>query len=176
MEDPGHFQALANRGALLPLNQFFATDPAFHIEDYYKPIVDAHSLDGKVYVLPRDIAPAGMLYYNKEMFKAAGIPYPDGSWTWDFKERPELKEKDFLWVLHQLTKKGADGKVSTYGVTPNWEGNFPFNFEYSFGNYWCDNPQHPTKVLCGSEDWIKVADFVTDLEKNKQWAAGPNAS
>ena len=76
MEDPGHFQALANRGALLPLNQFYENDKTFNIGDYYKPIVDAHSLDGKLYVLPRDIAPAGILYYNKEMFKGSRHPIP----------------------------------------------------------------------------------------------------
>ena len=171
MEDPGHFQALAKRGALLPLNQFFNDDPAFSIKDYYKPIVDAHSLNGTVYVLPRDIAPAGILYYNKKLFDEAGIPYPDGSWTWDFTERPELKEKDFLWVLDHLPKKNANGQ-QIYGVTPNWEGNLLFNFEYSFGNYWVDNPQDPTKVIADSPDWIKVADFVRDLEKNKEWAPG----
>ena len=171
MEDPGHFQALANRGALLPLNQFYENDKTFNIGDYYKPIVDAHSLDGKLYVLPRDIAPAGILYYNKEMFKEAGIPFPDGNWTWDFTERPELREKDFLWVLHQLTKKDAEGK-HIYAVTPSWEGNILNNFEYSYGNYWCDDPQHPTRVFSGSADWIKVGDFVRDMEKVKECAPG----
>lgn len=171
MEDPGHFQALARRGALLPLNQFFASDPSFHIDDYYKPIVDAHSLDGTVYVLPRDIAPSGLLYYNKSLFKEAGIPFPDGSWTWDFKERPELREKDFLWVLDHLPKKNGKGQ-QVYGVTPNWEGNLLFNFEYSFGNYWVNDPQNPTKVTADTDGWIKVADFVRDIEKNKEWAPG----
>ena len=171
MEDPGHFQALAKRGALLPLNQFFGTDPSFDINDYYKPIVDAHSLDGTVYVLPRDIAPSGLLYYNKAAFRAAGIPDPDGSWTWDFKERPELRDKDFLWVMDQMPKKNPKGQQA-FAVTPNWEGNLLYNFEYSYGNYWVDNPQNPTKVTTDTDGWVQVADFVRMVEKDKQWAPG----
>jgi multiple sugar transport system substrate-binding protein len=37
--------------------------------------------DGKQYGIPRDLN-VGVLYYNKKMFDAAGIPYPDDTWDW----------------------------------------------------------------------------------------------
>ena len=38
--------------------------------------------DGGQYGLPRDLNVTA-LYYNKAMFDAAGLPYPDETWTWD---------------------------------------------------------------------------------------------
>lgn len=171
MMDPGHFQALATRGAILPLNQFFAKTPGFDINDYYKPIVDAHSLDGKLYVLPRDIAPEGLIYYNKKEFDAAHIPYPDGSWTWDFKERPWLKEKDFLWVMHQLTKKDASGKVTQYGFVPAGPWVIADTFMWSSGARPENNDSHPTKILYDTPQMIKCYDLYHDLGYVKKWMA-----
>jgi ABC-type sugar transport system permease subunit/ABC-type glycerol-3-phosphate transport system substrate-binding protein len=172
MMDMGHFQALANRKALLPLNDFFAKSPGFDIKSYYKPIVDAHSLDGKCYVLPRDIAPMGLVYYNKRLFKEAGIPEPDGSWTWDFKERPELKEKDFLWVMHKLTKMGENGKPSQYAFVSGWPALTVDTFMYGYSADPVDNYQHPTKVLYNSPEMQKVYDFYIDLALKKKWIPG----
>ncbi len=170
MMDMGHFQALANRKALLPLNSFFASTPGFKIADYYKPIVDASSLDGQLYILPRDIAPEGLIYYNKRMFREKGIPFPDGSWTWDFKERPELKEKDFLWVMHKLTEPDPKGgKPKTYGFISGWPGLCVDTFMYSYGLSPVDNLQHPTKLLYDSPDMRKVYDLYIDLALKKKW-------
>lgn len=169
MMDPGHFQALAKRGALLPLNQFFDKDPSFHLDAYYKPIVDSMSYQGKLYVLPRDIAPEGIIYYNKEMFREAGIPYPDGTWTWDFKERPELKEKDFLWVMHKLTKFGPDGRVKTFGYLPAWSGIFADMCMYTTGLTFANSDEHPTKLNYDTPGMHKVYNFANDLIRNKHW-------
>jgi multiple sugar transport system permease protein len=169
MMDMGHFQALAKRKALLPLNPFFEATPGFDIKEFYKPIVDAHSLNGECYVLPRDIAPMGLVYYNKRMFRDAGIPYPDGSWTWDFKERPELREKDFLWVMHQLTKPGKDGKPSQYGFISGWPGLTVDSFMYSYGLKPVNDFQHPTKILMDSPEMQKIYDFYIDLAIKKKW-------
>ncbi|WP_025225730.1 extracellular solute-binding protein [Fimbriimonas ginsengisoli] len=170
MMDPGHFTALANRGALLNLNDFMKRTPGFDIGKYYKPIVDAHSLNGNLYVLPRDIAPSGLVYYNKEAFKEAGIPLPDGTWTWDFKERPELKEKDFLWVMHKLTKVGSDGKPTRYGYVSGWPGLFADTLMYSYGLQPANDNQHPTKVLYGSPEMKKVYTLLQDLTLEKKWS------
>ncbi len=170
MMDPGHFQALAKRKAFLPLNQFFEKDPAFDIKAYYKPIVDSMSWKGQLYVLPRDIAPIGIIYYNKKEFEEAGIPYPDGSWTWDWKERPELKEKDFLWVMHKLTKFGPDGRVEQFGYLPAWSGVIADMCMYSSGVKPCDDYEQPTKLNYDSPEMHRVYNFVHDLMANKHWA------
>jgi len=169
MMDPGHFQALARRKALLPLNEFVSKTPGFDLSTYYKPIVDAHSLKGQLYVLPRDIAPSGLIYYNKRLFKEAGIPYPDGSWTWDYKVRPELKEKDFLWVMQQLTKKGADGKTARFGYVSDWPGLMFDTFMYSSGLKPADNYEEPTKVLYDSPEMVKAYNLGRELMFDKRW-------
>lgn len=61
--------------------------------------------DGKVFGLPRDLNTTA-LYYNKAMFDAAGLPYPDGTWTWD-----KLVE-----VGKKLTLKDSSGKVKQWGL------------------------------------------------------------
>jgi ABC-type sugar transport system permease subunit/ABC-type glycerol-3-phosphate transport system substrate-binding protein len=169
MMDMGHFQALAVRKALLPLNDFFAKTPGFDIKEYYEPIVKAHTLDGNLYVLPRDIASEGLIYFNKRAFDEAGILYPDGSWTWDFKERPELKEKDFLWVMHKLTKFGPDGKPTRYGFTSGWPGEFMDTLAYSYGLTPWDNVQHPTKLMYDTPEMAKVYNFYLDLANKQKW-------
>jgi multiple sugar transport system substrate-binding protein len=44
-------------------------------------VKDFTGADGHLYGLPRDMSTVG-LYYNKTMFDAAGIPYPDATWDW----------------------------------------------------------------------------------------------
>lgn len=172
MMDMPHFQALALRKALLPLNELMAKTPGFDIKAYYKPIVDAHSLKGELFVLPRDIAPMGIIYYNKRLFKEAGLPYPDGTWTWDFKERPELKEKDFLWVVRKLTKKDATGKATQYGYAPGWPQLFYDTLIYSSGLDVVDNPERPTKVRYNDPGVVKVYEFINELSYKQRIVPG----
>ena len=43
---------------------------------------NASGSDGTLYAVPKDKDTVGLVY-NKEMFDAAGVSYPDESWTWD---------------------------------------------------------------------------------------------
>lgn len=169
MMDPGNFQRFAKRKAILPLNQFFDRTPGFDINEYYKEIVAAHSYDGQLYVLPRDIAPMAIIYYNKNLFDRAHIPYPDGKWTWDFEVRPELREHDFLWVLRELTIRGADGRTLQYGFTPSWQDVLAQLFYLSLGAYDADNRDNPTKIRYTDPRYIKAHQFVADLSLKKKW-------
>ncbi len=176
MMDPGNFQKYAKRGALLPLNQFFDT-PGFDISTYYKEIVDPHSYRGIVYVLPRDIAPCGVVYFNKRLFQEAGIPLPkntlnaDGTWnpkanwTWDFfGPRPELREKDFIWVMQQLTKKDPKtGRTTQWGYLPAWSGLLVDMFSYSVGGKYVDDYEEPKKVLLGDTRVVQAHQYTADL-------------
>ncbi|MFZ4507405.1 MAG: extracellular solute-binding protein [Fimbriimonas sp.] len=163
MMNPEFFQRYAKRGALLELNQFYDQVPGFNIKDYYKEIVDAHSLDGKLYVLPRDIAPIAVVYYNKRLFREAGIPYPDGTWTWDWEVRPELKEKDFLWVMQQLTKKGPNGRPTQWGYAPGWQGLFTDMVYLSTGHRIADDYKAPKEIRWNDPGIIRAFQFSADL-------------
>lgn len=45
-------------------------------------LANASGSDGKLYAVPKDKDTVGLVY-NKEMFDAAGVAYPDETWTWD---------------------------------------------------------------------------------------------
>ncbi len=45
-------------------------------------LANASGSDGVLYCVPKDKDTVGLVY-NKEMFDAAGVAYPDETWTWD---------------------------------------------------------------------------------------------
>lgn len=45
-------------------------------------VANATGSDGKIYGVPKDKDIIGLLY-NKELFDAAGVAYPDDNWTWE---------------------------------------------------------------------------------------------
>jgi multiple sugar transport system substrate-binding protein len=48
---------------------------------YKKSLLDAFSADGKQYGLPESFSNV-VLFFNKDLFKAAGVAEPTSSWTW----------------------------------------------------------------------------------------------
>jgi len=44
--------------------------------------LDSYTVDGAAYAVPYR-QDSWYLYYNKDLFDAAGVSYPDGTWTWD---------------------------------------------------------------------------------------------
>lgn len=54
----------------------------YDLSDYWPALLESAMYNGSVYGLPRDIG-LEVLYYNKDIFDAAGLSYPDDTWTWD---------------------------------------------------------------------------------------------
>ncbi len=73
-----NFQLYASNGVLAPLDDQGGIDPA----DYSQGLVDLYTFDGKLYGAPKDFDTVA-LWYNKELFDAAGVAYPEAGWTWD---------------------------------------------------------------------------------------------
>ena len=58
-------------------------DPNFYPEHYSEiSLSNASGSNGRLYGVPKDKDNI-VLVYNKEMFDAAGVSYPDETWTWD---------------------------------------------------------------------------------------------
>jgi multiple sugar transport system substrate-binding protein len=69
---------LAKKKILLSLEPFLAKSDTKK-EDFLPQLVDAFSADGVLYGIAKDFN-ALALFYNKDMFDAAGLSYPDPSW------------------------------------------------------------------------------------------------
>ncbi|PPF30744.1 hypothetical protein C5C18_05430 [Rathayibacter tritici] len=76
-------------------------------DDYNSAMIQQLSVDGEVYAIPYDAAPQ-VVYYNKELFAAAGVPDPALDWTSD----------DFLAAAKATTKDGVWGFALGQGITP----------------------------------------------------------
>lgn len=166
------FLRFAQRGAMLPLDELLSNTPGISIQDWYPQMIEASRLDGKLYLLPRDIAPKALIYYNKRLFDEAGIPYPDGSWTWDFRPRPELRERCFTWVMERLSGKGPDGK-KRWGFTPGWSGVFVDTLVLSTGARYADRRQNPTRLTYDDPRVIQAFQFAADCSFKYGWVPTP---
>jgi multiple sugar transport system substrate-binding protein len=100
-----------SRGALLNLQPYIDANPGF-LNDFYPQTLTAYKLDDGYYGLPRDFQTI-VLFYNKDMFDAAGMDYPTANWTYD----------DLLTAAKALTlDKNNDGKIEQYGIwTDTWD-------------------------------------------------------
>jgi len=70
----------ARLGAMRPLDDFIASS-GFDLSDFEQATLDYHKFEGKQVSLPRD-SNTMVMYYNKDLFDQAGIPYPDKETTW----------------------------------------------------------------------------------------------
>ena len=68
-------------GALEPLTPLAERD-GYDLSHLNQNIIDGHSYDGTLYAIPKDLDTV-VVFYNKELFDRAGVPYPDNAWTWD---------------------------------------------------------------------------------------------
>ncbi|MEO7146358.1 MAG: sugar ABC transporter substrate-binding protein [Terrimesophilobacter sp.] len=70
---------------------------------YRQSLLKAYSTDGTSYALPSSFSDV-VLYYNKDLFDAAGVSYPTSSWTWADEKAAALKLTDKskgTWGDHQ---------------------------------------------------------------------------
>lgn len=106
--------ALASEGVFYPINQCDAianAEPqtAGDLNDYYPGILAVNQYEGDTYGLPW-IAQPVVVYYNRGLFDAAEMDYPQEGWTWD----------DFTAAAKALTQDtDGDGEVDQWGFINN---------------------------------------------------------
>ncbi|HAJ37699.1 MAG TPA: hypothetical protein DCL15_18680 [Chloroflexi bacterium] len=107
-----------DKGAFLPLDDFIASEQYPLDTSIYLPgVMEPGKWNGAQYLLPKDFSPLA-IYYNKKLFDAAGVPYPQEGWTWD----------DLLATAQQLTLTDASGNVTQWGI--QLPGPWTTGFEY----------------------------------------------
>lgn len=76
-----NFVKYASNGILMPLDNQISADK-LDLNNYPKALVALYTYNGKHHALPKDFDTVA-LWYNKTLFDAAGVKYPDASWNWN---------------------------------------------------------------------------------------------
>lgn len=146
------YPAFAHDDVLLPLDDLMASTGTKK-EDFIPSLIDAFSTDGKVYGIPKDFNTLG-LFYNKDMFAAAGIPEPTDDWTWD----------DLKAAAEKLTNLSDPTKlVYGFGV-PADAGRFPV---FVFQNGGSVMTPDYTDTLLDAPEAVGATEFYTNFRKDK---------
>jgi multiple sugar transport system substrate-binding protein len=102
-----NFVTYAEKGALYDLTPLLSADASFDPAIYNPTALAAFTHDGKQYGLVESFSNV-VLFYNKDLFDAAGVAYPSADWTWE----------DELAAAQKLTGNGVWG---TFAPIQFWE-------------------------------------------------------
>jgi multiple sugar transport system substrate-binding protein len=111
-----NFQVYASKGVLKDL-QPMIDQAKIDMSVFPESLVKLYSYNGHSYGMPKDFDTIA-LYYNKDLFDAAGVKYPTADWTWD----------DLRAAAKKLTKGDVYGFASMVG-----DQNGYWNFVYQNG-------------------------------------------
>ena len=122
--------------------------------------------DENLYALPENLQTSA-LYYNKELFDAAGLEYPDESWTYE----------QVVEAAVALTKREGD-RVSQWGMTLGnlgiWWGIQTISWAKGVG--FVDRIVEPTQFQFSLPANVETLDFVRSLVHDYQVAPAPTVT
>jgi ABC-type glycerol-3-phosphate transport system substrate-binding protein len=146
--DITYFYSFQSHDMFMDLTPFInQTKPPFTTR-FFPQIMKPFTRDGKIYCIPRDIAPITCVYYNKKAFDEAGLPYPTDDWDWN----------TFLRDARRLTKREGN-HITSYGFY-GWEW---ANFVFSNGGRIVDNEEHPTRCMLDTPEAKEGLQYYHDL-------------
>ena len=146
-----YLSSLANKGVLMELDELIKNDKEFEINDFYPQILEMFKWRGKIYGIPRDLAPL-VLFYNRELFDKEGLKYPSENWKWE----------DLLEVSRKLTKDfNNDGIIDQFGyLVACWWGYYlPFVWQNGGDLFKPDF----SECLVDRKEFIEAIQFYADM-------------
>ncbi|MDY4139530.1 MAG: sugar ABC transporter substrate-binding protein [Eubacteriales bacterium] len=142
ISSPPGLAEYVNKGAVRPLDDLIAA--AGTDLSGVQSILGSIAIDGKTYGLPYKTS-SWFVVYNKDIFDAAGVPYPTGAWTWE----------EYAEIAAKLTSgEGADKIYGSLNFQPTsmwWR--VPGN---SMG---ATNPLNDDELHA----WMRAAEFCKSL-------------
>ena len=151
---PATYKAYAygSKGAILPIDDLMARDD-IDTSAFDQQILDLYKVEGKQMCMPLDTA-ALAVFYNKDLFDAAGVAYPEAGWTWD----------EFLVTAQALTlDTDGDGVTDQFGVDDDLKNYWPLMVWANTGHNIFDDARNPTEFLLTDQDSVASIQFVADL-------------
>lgn len=117
------------QGLVRDLSPLIEADATFDAEDILPGALESYQWDGGTWGMPTTVNFL-LIYYAKDAFDAAGIPYPEPGWTWDdlsaaaeavtVREGDETTTWGFVCPLSTayLLLESRAGQLADYSATP----------------------------------------------------------
>ena len=126
----------ADSGVFMGLKKFFDKDGLSYATVFGKSVEETMNFNGDYYATPY-ANNINMVFYNKKMFDAAGVPYPKADWTWS----------DFRAIAKKLTSGSGANKI--YGAMldvakPNGDEYWATIAQQKLGSFWYYNKDFKT--------------------------------
>jgi multiple sugar transport system substrate-binding protein len=130
------YAIFAAKGTVEPLDAYVAQSKTLKLSDFYAEAVKPYYFGKKLYGIPQNLSSL-VVYYNKNLFDKAGLPYPKNNWTWD----------EFIRTAKALTKDtNGDGIPEQYGLGTDAVVFRMAPFVWQNGGDLVDDPENPTKL------------------------------
>lgn len=149
----GAFAEMASRNTLYNLDALVAGSKVIKVADMWPSAVDRYRWDGHqsqkgaLYCLPKDIGP-NVMFYNKDVLKARGVPFPDPKtpMTWD----------EAIATWKKLTF--SEGRIQHYGISG-------YGYEHAVWSNGAEivSPDKRSWVLGSSPKGIEAVQWCADL-------------
>ncbi len=155
--DGKSYVQLAAPGWIMPLDKFLtneAVTPKAYVDGFAVDLRKVIGYQGKVYGVPFQIG-TNLLYYNKEMFKAAGLNPEKGPENWDelmsYAAKLHKPSSGQYGFVGRATREGAANSFAWIMV---WLGQ---------GGSWTNVPGRQDYAVLDTPLAVKTAKFYTDL-------------
>ena len=97
-----HVEEYAEAGILMDLTEAEAASDLKAAENFPAPLLNGYTVEGKLYGIPKDFD-TNAIFYNKELFDAAGVEYPKDGMTFE----------EFRALCEELSTKLPEGCYPT---------------------------------------------------------------
>lgn len=144
-------------GAVYDLQPLLERHPEFVADDFFPGLLTRFAEEEVLWGIPAGVEPL-VMHYNRVLFDAAGVDYPQPGWTWD----------DFLTTALALTDRDAE----IWGFTEQWRYGSVGAFVYQHGG---------TLTTDGGPDFdnplaVEALDWYADLVRTHHVMPGPDSS
>jgi multiple sugar transport system substrate-binding protein len=141
------YAGFAQKGVLEPLQPYLDNSKQIKIDDFYTEAIQPYLWRQQLMCIPQNLSSL-VVYYNKNLFDAASVPYPQPDWTW----------ADFLSIAQALHDPAND--QYGLGLEPSLIRLTPFIWQN--GGELVNNPI-ATRLLVDSPEAREAIQWFVDL-------------
>lgn len=148
------YAGFASRGVLEPLGPYLAKSTVIKESDFFEEAMAPYRRGDALMCLPQNLSSL-VVYYNRNLFDAAGVPYPSDDWTW----------ADFVDVSKKLTRDtDGDGITDQYGIGTEASIFRLAPLVWQNGGDIVDDPVKPTRLTLDTPAAREAMQWFVDLQ------------